>query len=119
VPFTEWVRLTYGEQALPYYDQPKMFMPQVDWISDENGRVIVDFIGRFEQLDADFAAVCERIGRQVTLPHVKQSTSGDYRRHYDNRTAETVAAWFAKDIAQFGYTFEPESSRLSVSRTSD
>src|SRR5687768_13300689 len=34
IPFNEWVRLAYGEQALPYYDQPKMFMPQLEWISD-------------------------------------------------------------------------------------
>src|SRR5687768_492427 len=47
IPFDEWVRLAYGEQDAKYYDQPKMFMPQVDWISDEQGEIMVDFVGRF------------------------------------------------------------------------
>lgn len=110
IPFADWVRLTYGEQALPYYDQPKMFMPQVEWISDASGKIIVDYVGRFERLQADFAEVCQRIGRTAALPHVKQSTSGDYRTHYDDSTAEIVRRWFAKDLAEFGYTFDPVST---------
>jgi chondroitin 4-sulfotransferase 11 len=115
VPFNEWVMLAYGEQALPYYDQPKMFMPQMDWISDEGGKVIVDFVGRFERLAADFAKICPRLGRQATLPHVKQSKSGDYRRLYNDEAAETVSLCFAKDLAAFEYTF----NRVSVTSESD
>jgi hypothetical protein len=107
VDFDTWVRLTYGEKALPYYDKPKMFMPQLDWIGDEEGRILVNFVGRFENLTEDFHHVCRELGRDATLPHLKRSASGDYRRLYGSNAAEIVAHWFEKDIAAFGYRFDP------------
>ncbi len=106
LPFTAWVRLAYGEQDPRYHDQPKMFMPQVCWISDESGLVIVDFVGRFERLSDDFDAICRRLGRTSTLPHLKRSTNDDYRREYSAEAAEIVAVRFAEDIRLFGYTFD-------------
>jgi chondroitin 4-sulfotransferase 11 len=105
IQFNEWVRLTYGTQCVPYYDQPKMFMPQTDWISDDSGEIIVDFVGRFERLEEDFDAVCQRIGRWAPLPHLKRSSRGDYRSLYDDESVEIVARWFTKDIQNFGYEF--------------
>ncbi|MGB5560314.1 MAG: sulfotransferase family 2 domain-containing protein [Paracoccaceae bacterium] len=54
--------------------------PQSDYITDGDGRVIVDFIGRFENLAEDFARVCGAIGMANTrLPHVNktQKAAGD------------------------------------------
>ena len=36
--------------------------PQVDWICDEDGRCIVDYVGRFEDLDAAGKTISDRIG---------------------------------------------------------
>ena len=112
IPFDEWVRLAYGEQNPRYYDQPKMFMPQVDWISDEKGEIMVDFVGRFERLNEDFATVCAALKREASLPHLKETTRADYRRLYTPEAAEIVGRCFSKDIAQFGYTFDDTSSRV-------
>ncbi|HSL71875.1 MAG TPA: sulfotransferase family 2 domain-containing protein, partial [Longimicrobiales bacterium] len=106
IPFTEWVQLTYGSQVLPYYDQPKMFMPQMDWITDAQGQIIVDFVGRFENLKTDFAEVCARIGCEATLPHLKKSERGNFRQYYDDATRAIIARWFARDIETFGYRFD-------------
>lgn len=106
IPFVEWVRLTYAEQAPPYYDNPKMFMPQVDWLTDDDGEFLVNYVGRFETLHKDFAHVCREIGLQVSLPHLKASARGSYHQYYDEPTVEIVAKWFAKDLTAFGYRFE-------------
>ena len=106
LPFKEWVRRSYGENDPRFYDQPKMFMPQLDWISDEHGAVIVDFVGRFERIAEDFAVVCEKLGRHAELPHLKETTRSDYRRLYDDETAAIVGRWFLKDIDYFHYSFE-------------
>jgi hypothetical protein len=104
--FNDWVLRAYGERDPRLYDKPKMFMPQVEWISDEAGHRLVNFVGRFEQLDADFRAVCDRIGVRAELPHEKRSSNRDYRRIYSSAAVDVVARWFAADIEQFGYRFE-------------
>lgn len=106
VAFGEWVRLTYGEQDRRYFDSPKMFMPQTDWLVDEEGKIMVEFIGRFERLEQDFRTICHRIGRDAQLPHLKKSERGDYRTLYTDATTEIVGKWFARDLANFNYSFE-------------
>ncbi|WP_156427486.1 sulfotransferase family 2 domain-containing protein [Thiohalocapsa sp. ML1] len=78
---------------------------QLDWVTLD-GEIAVDFIGRFEHLDADFAKVCEALGAPLALPkHNVTPSSNDYRDAYDDETRALVAQWHARDIAHFGYTF--------------
>jgi chondroitin 4-sulfotransferase 11 len=104
--FNEWVRLAYGERDPRFHDQPKMFMAQNDWICDEGGTLLVDFVGRFERLADDFAEVCRRVGRRAELPHLKRSAGRDYRSLYTDETAGIVAQRFAADVERFGYAFD-------------
>ena len=51
--------------------------PQSDFVCDADGRLLMDFVGRFETLQADFDAVCGSIGLPPTpIPHVNDNTSG-------------------------------------------
>ena len=72
---------------------------------DSEGRILVDFIGRFERLQADFQTVCARIGRTVSLPHVKNTEHAHYRECYTPETREIIAEWFKEHIELFGYEF--------------
>ena len=47
-----------------------------------------------------------RLGKKATLPHLKETKQVDYRNVYTAEGADIVAQWFAKDIEQFGYTFD-------------
>ena len=39
LPFKQWVAATYGPaKDARYYDQPKMFQPQVEWLKDDLGQ---------------------------------------------------------------------------------
>ena len=78
---------------------------QVDYVSDEQGRLIVDFVGRFETLERDYAAVAARLGVQPDLPHANRSVHEDYRTYYTPETAELVRQRFSRDIEMFGYEF--------------
>jgi len=104
--FGEWVCRAYGKNEPRYYDNPKMFMPQSGWLTNERGEMIVDFIGRFERLEEDFATICQNIGRQAQLPHVKSSKRSGYQQYYTEETRDIVAEWFAEDIRRFGYRYE-------------
>jgi hypothetical protein len=106
ISFAEWVQLTYGSQDPRYYDIPMAFMPQINWITDREGQLLVKFICRFERLDADFKNVCAHLNRVAApLPRLKASSHGPYRDYYDSATAKIVADWFHKDIQSFGYQF--------------
>jgi hypothetical protein len=51
-------------------------IPQYDFVHDEEGHLIVDFIGHFETLSEDFATVRDRIGLPVrAMPHLNRHTS--------------------------------------------
>ena len=105
IEFKEWVERTYGNQDVHYYDDPKMFMPQMNWITDKNGNILVDEIIHFENLDDEFNEVLEKLGKNTTLPHVKSSNRGNYREYFDEETIEIVRSWFERDIERFGYQF--------------
>ena len=80
---------------------------QSHYITDLQGRQIVDFIGRYETLQEDFDRICDRIGiTPITLPHRrKASDRADYRGYYDDSTRRLVAEHFAPDIERLGYEF--------------
>lgn len=73
-----------------------------------DGRIILDYVGRYETLDDDFAKVLEAIGLtgQVTLP--KTNVSKDrksYREYYDDASRALVADWYQPEIRHFSYEF--------------
>ena len=85
---------------------------QVEYISDEAGRRIVDFVGRYETLDEDARRLLGRLGLpDVALPRVNVSRHRHYSTYYSDDLAEVVRQRYARDVAAFGYTFERQSDR--------
>ena len=88
-------------------------VPAVDYLRLERNErdpfANVDHIMRFENLDADFRAVCERLEiPAVTLPHYNRSNRQHYSKYYDHELRELVRRRFAAEIERFGYRFEEE-----------
>jgi len=82
--------------------------PQYEFVYDENGNCLVDFIGQFENLEADFKEACNKAGIEYEkLPHEKKSAIAkpDYREFYDRKKKDLVAEVYAKDIEIFNYRF--------------
>ena len=80
------------------------FKPQLSYIR-HRGNLLVDFIGRFENLTED----ADRIGKKVffdfPLEHRMKSCRKHYTEYYDDETRELVSNYYAKDIEYFGYEF--------------
>jgi hypothetical protein len=76
-----------------------------DFICDDDGNVIVDFVGRFENLERDFQTICSSIGIDPELPHLNRTSHRNYRCYYTDETKEIVRGWARKDIEMFGYEF--------------
>jgi len=82
---------------------------QTDYLIDLGGKLVVDFIGRYERLEEDFAEACRRIGIAApSLAHKRRATDRerDYRGYYRDQTAELVAQHFKRDIELLGYEFD-------------
>lgn len=108
-------------------DKYRHVMPQYDMLYDAQGKLLVDFVGRFETLQQDFDQVCEQLGiADRQLPHRNKSDkkSRDLKRKfrnllfmngenrhksmadfYDDETRAAVADYYRKDIETFGYEF--------------
>jgi len=80
---------------------------QSDYLVDLHGKVIIDFIGHYENLQEDFNHVCQTIGIEpFQLPHKRKATDrSDFRHYYSDETAELVAKHFQRDIELLGYRF--------------
>lgn len=66
----------------------------------------VDFVGRFERIEEDFATVARRLGKDVELPRINRSrVEGDYREAYSAAMRAAVERVYAADIKAFGYRF--------------
>ncbi len=106
VDFKTWVRLAYEEKDPAYYDNHKMFMPQLDWLTNCDGDMLVTYVGKFEELQEAFKIICGEINmNHCRLPHVKKSSRGDFREYYNAQSAQIISSYFKKDIEYFGYKF--------------
>lgn len=80
------------------------------FVCDDNGagRVILDFVGRMENLNEDLATVCNNIGVAMpeNLPVLNKSTrEPDYRKYYNETTIQIVSDVYALDLQRFDYKF--------------
>ncbi len=84
------------------------FILQKEFLTNKNGEMIVDFVGRFEQLSDDFEKVCNHLEIENSmLPHRRSSSHKDYRTYYSDKTAGLVENAFKEDIEYFSYEFKP------------
>lgn len=110
--FAEWVLEHFptakDEKGLFQKGGYRHVMPQLDYLVDDKGEMILDFVGKFESITEDFAKVCQDLGiHDKPLPH---KNSGKKRQHYSEyytpAAQKRVAEMYAKEIEMFGYSYE-------------
>ena len=79
---------------------------QLKWISDEKGKILVDFIGKFENLETDFNLICEKLNLTAKLPHLNSTTHDHYSKYYTSKSRNIIEDWFKDDIIMFDYKFQ-------------
>ena len=106
-PFKGDFRRFVGEGLAPLQAEVPHLLPQHLWSHDGLSRPL-DFIGRFERLEADYAEIARRLGLDPTapLPHLRASRRRPYPEYYDADSRAVVAQVYARDIALYGYRFE-------------
>ncbi|WP_444998224.1 sulfotransferase family protein [Aliikangiella sp. IMCC44359] len=122
-------------QALPekndFNDNYRHIIPQSEYLFDQNGQQLVNFIGRFENLSSDFNYICQQLNiNNPTLPHRNSSHSirrlllrkfrhlfsntnrikKHYSQYYDEELYDHVGKIYAEDIRRFNYQFNCQPS---------
>jgi chondroitin 4-sulfotransferase 11 len=93
---------------IPDSEADEHFRPQHCSLTNDRGALAVDFVGRYENLGADFSHVARRIGLppHLTLPKLQANPRPvDYRSYYSPATRDLVASRFARDIELLAYEF--------------
>ncbi len=81
---------------------------QLSYITDSNGFIPMDYIGKFDNLNSDFKRICEALDIDNTdlpkLLYVKEKP--DYRVNYSIEAKQLVQDIYKKEIEFFNFKFE-------------
>ncbi len=72
---------------------PNLFDNKYDcYLFDENGKLILDFVGKIETIQPDFDTICDVIGlERISLPHLNTSKHKHYSYYYDYESKMHIA----------------------------
>lgn len=114
VSYYEWARRDSGTDLYERFSRMS-FEQYIDWatnggmktqksyIVDHEGALVIDYVGRFERLSEDFAAICEQIGIRNRLPHKNKSSRRSFSGYFSAETDRKVRNYFAEDFEYFEY----------------
>jgi chondroitin 4-sulfotransferase 11 len=78
--------------------------PQYKWMLDENGKCIVDEIGRFERLSSWWAGLCQSKGwPTVELPKSNSTKHSHWRDYYTPEMIKIVNKQYKEDFVLLNY----------------
>jgi len=106
-PGMSFQRFVHTVAEIPDEDANGHFRSQYTFVTDEEGDLVVDFVGRMEAIETDLDHVFRTIGVSGhAIPHLLASGGKAYVEYYNRETRELVAKRFARDISLFEYSFD-------------
>jgi hypothetical protein len=109
-------KLSFGEFCKNHFyasdtcGQPTLHHNQLDWLCDEEGQCIMDYVYKLEDFDQAIKEIAERTNGRLQLAtktanRNPSSLSRSYRELYTEETRNMIAKRFERDIDYFKYTF--------------
>jgi hypothetical protein len=89
--------------------QHVQWMPQTDFILDQDGTLLVDKIGRLESIEKDSNEVFDILGvcrEQDKNFHANRSERKSIDHYYDQESVEMVGEIYSSDINYLNYSFD-------------
>lgn len=86
------------------FRQRILVRPQSDLLTDATGRVALDYVGRFEDLQLSCNEAFERIGLPTAdLARRNVSKHEEYSTYYDDDLRRAIVDYYRADFENFGY----------------
>ena len=101
--FVQWLARRYGRWKSGL---PRRRHDQWRKVCDQQERLLLDYVGKLESVQADMAAICDKIGiPRLHVPHVNPTRHAHHTKYYDDRSRRMVQEIYERDIEGFGYSF--------------
>lgn len=108
-------RMSFDEFIKTYVFEKKplnisYWCDQHQWLANKNGKLLVDHVGKFENLNEDLKRICSIIDVPTPeLPWLKKSSDKQpYATYYNDTTAGMVRDRCKKDFELFDYKLDLE-----------
>jgi hypothetical protein len=102
--FRQFVHDAFSGPEPPRIFQQMHLRPQVDWLCDETGRIMVDCLGHFESIHSTYEELERRLGIELPAPsHVNKSQHSRYETYYDETARSLVEHAYRADFERLGY----------------
>jgi hypothetical protein len=96
----------HGFSEFIHMQIPRADAYQLNMLCDRKGHLLMDFVGKLENLDQDWQTVCERISiEHRALPRKNVVERKPYQDYYDKDSIQLVAKHWAREIELFEYSF--------------
>ena len=82
------------------------FIPQYEFVCDKNGKIIVDYVGKFDNLNKSLDEINDILKSDFELEHHNKTDNKDYKDIYTTEMIEKVHQIYQKDIDIFEYNFK-------------
>lgn len=83
------------------------FAEQISFICDKDNKILVDFVGRFENFKKDFKHVCRINNLKIkNIPFENKSEHENYTKYYDQETKDIIYKIYKNDIIFLNYEFQ-------------
>ena len=82
------------------------FIPQYEFVCNKNGKIIVDYVGKFENLNQSLDEINDILKSDFELEHHNKTDKKDYKDIYTPEMIEKVHQIYQKDIDIFEYNFK-------------
>jgi len=81
------------------------FRPQIDFITDENKNIALDYIGKVENLEDNVKEVATMLNLgDINLPHLNRASKAKNGHVYDSKSKNIVKKRYKEDFERLGYS---------------
>ena len=105
----------FGENSLdwmksaithPRFQQRVLVQPQYKQLISLSGEVILDIIGRYENLQDSMNSILTTLDLDTVQLDLKNTSNHKYyQQHYDDELKELIAEFYQEDLQRFDYAF--------------
>ena len=96
--FNEWLKKYIEHKSVAFHQHKFLY---------ENDEKLVNFVGKFENLNNDFNHVMNKIKcGHIKLPFLNKSSRKSYKEYYTEETRDMIKNYYMKDLKLFNYNYD-------------